>query len=84
MTVVLWTVDPQDWKRQKSSKDICHSVVQQVRPGSIILLHDIHERTVNALEEIILSLVDKGYTFVPLKRGIPHSEGKGKKPLCVR
>jgi peptidoglycan/xylan/chitin deacetylase (PgdA/CDA1 family) len=67
MTVVLWNVDPQDWQRKKSSTDICHSVVDQVRPGSIILLHDIHERTVNALEKMIQSLLNKGYTFVPLR-----------------
>ena len=69
MTVVLWDVDPQDWQRKKSSTDIFHSVVDQVRPGSIILLHDIHERTVNALERMIQSLLSKGYTFVPLYTG---------------
>lgn len=84
MTVVLWDVDPQDWKRQNSPEDICASVIKQTRPGSIILLHDIHERTVNALEKIIVSLRAKGYAFVPLKAIKPSKESQEKKPVCAR
>ena len=38
--VVLWSVDPRDWKPGTKARRIVHSVLSHVRPGSIILLHD--------------------------------------------
>ncbi|WP_243719081.1 polysaccharide deacetylase family protein [Actinomadura sp. 7K534] len=63
MAQVLWTVDPFDW-RHRDSDDIERRVVKQVKPGSIVLLHDIHRTTVRAVPGIIDKLAAKGYVFV--------------------
>jgi len=38
---------------------------------SIVLQHDIHDFSVDAVEEIILWGLDHGYTFLPLTSGSP-------------
>ena len=40
LRVVLWSVDPADWTPGISAKAIVHRVLANVRPGSIVLLHD--------------------------------------------
>lgn len=64
--IVMWTVDPQDWRRP-GTKNIVKRVVGQAKPGSIILLHDgggDRRQTAAALPEIIRVLKARGYTFV--------------------
>ncbi|SEG94526.1 Peptidoglycan/xylan/chitin deacetylase, PgdA/CDA1 family [Thermomonospora echinospora] len=64
-TVKLWTVDPRDWSRPGSSV-IARRVLDNVRPGSIILLHDgggDRSQTVAALPTILRTLKARGYTF---------------------
>jgi peptidoglycan/xylan/chitin deacetylase (PgdA/CDA1 family) len=61
----LWTVDPQDWARPGSSV-IARRVLDNVRPGSIILLHDgggNRSQTVAALPTILRTLKARGYVF---------------------
>ncbi|MBA3394546.1 MAG: polysaccharide deacetylase family protein [Deltaproteobacteria bacterium] len=43
-------------------------VLQQVRAnnGGVVLFHDIHASTANALEGILIALANEGYTFVRL------------------
>ncbi|WP_344606342.1 polysaccharide deacetylase family protein [Sporichthya brevicatena] len=61
--IVLWDVDPLDWKYRDA--DLVHrNVVDFVRPGSIVLLHDIHASTVAAVPLILATLAAQGYTFV--------------------
>jgi peptidoglycan/xylan/chitin deacetylase (PgdA/CDA1 family) len=40
MRVVIWSVDPKDWMRGRTTAAIVKAVLSQVRPGSIILMHD--------------------------------------------
>lgn len=64
-TIKLWTVDPRDWSRPGSSV-IAKRVLDNVRPGSIILLHDgggDRSQTVAALPTILRTLKARGYTF---------------------
>lgn len=65
MHPVLWEVDPQDWLHRHSATVTQH-VVNHVGPGDVILLHDIHQTTVDAVPMIIDSLHERGYTFVTL------------------
>jgi peptidoglycan/xylan/chitin deacetylase (PgdA/CDA1 family) len=60
---ILWDVDPLDWKYRNSDR-VYRSVMSQVRPGSIVLMHDIHPTTVAAVPRILKALVARGYTFV--------------------
>ena len=60
---ILWAVDPLDWKRPGSSV-VAHRIISETHPGSIILAHDIHSGTIDAVPEILDTLLAKGYKFV--------------------
>jgi peptidoglycan/xylan/chitin deacetylase (PgdA/CDA1 family) len=60
-----WTVDPRDWSRPGASV-IVRRVLDNVRSGSVILLHDgggDRSQTVAALPTILKTLKARGYTF---------------------
>lgn len=61
--VILWDVDTLDWKHRNTEK-VVDAAIKQTRPGSIVLMHDIHPSTVAAVPRILSGLKDKGYTFV--------------------
>ncbi|GAA1497113.1 polysaccharide deacetylase family protein [Paeniglutamicibacter kerguelensis] len=61
--VILWDVDTLDWKHKNTGK-VVDAAVSQTKPGSIVLMHDIHGSTVAAVPEILSRLKAKGYTFV--------------------
>jgi peptidoglycan/xylan/chitin deacetylase (PgdA/CDA1 family) len=63
LKVILWSVDPLDWKYRNSDR-VYNSIVQNTRPGSIILAHDIHATTVAAMPATLDALLAKGYKFV--------------------
>jgi peptidoglycan/xylan/chitin deacetylase (PgdA/CDA1 family) len=64
-SIKLWTVDPRDWSRPGTST-IVHRVLDNVRPGSVVLMHDgggIRNQTVAALRQILRTLKARGYSF---------------------
>ncbi len=61
--LVLWDVDPADW-RDRDAAIVAARVLANTRPGSIVLLHDVHPSTVAAVPAIVAGLKAKGYTFV--------------------
>ena len=65
LSFIMWNVDSLDWK-SKNETAILTEIQHQVRNGSIVLMHDIHGATVNALPKIIEYLKDQGYTFVTI------------------
>lgn len=63
MKVVLWNVDPLDWKTRNKSRIVRH-IVSHVEDGSIILLHDVYKTSVDAALEVVDTLSAEGYNFV--------------------
>lgn len=74
-SVVLWSVDSEDWRYKYRSEDtpemmqekvdtIVNNVMSSVRDGSIILLHDIYESTYDATCIILERLYAEGYEVV--------------------
>ncbi|HMT90017.1 MAG TPA: hypothetical protein PKC73_10290, partial [Dermatophilaceae bacterium] len=61
--VVLWDVDSEDW-RNRSAPITTQRVLSTVRPGSIVLMHDIHGSSVDATPGIIAALKARGFVFV--------------------
>ena len=60
-SMVLWTVDPRDWADPPATT-IRDRVLQGVRPGSIVLLHDSTGRNTPAALPLILDgLATRGY-----------------------
>ena len=63
LTFILWDVDSSDWKVKKKEK-IINNIIPNVKDGSIILMHDNHEYSANAIDSVVKALKDKGYKFV--------------------
>ena len=61
--IILWDVDPLDWKRPGPSV-VMRRIVNETRNGSIILSHDIHPGTIKAMPETFDQLQAKGFKFV--------------------
>lgn len=59
---IMWNVDSLDWK-SRNTKSIMQEVAK-TQPGSIILMHDIHQTTIDALPSVIQYLKNNGYTLV--------------------
>lgn len=65
---VQWDIDTEDWRRPPASV-IVSTVLRQVEPGSVILMHDgggDRSHTIQALPIIIQRLKALGYGFVTL------------------
>ena len=65
MTFIYWSVDPLDWK-VKDANAVYEQIMRQVRPGAIILAHDIHPTTVAAMPRVLDALIAKGYKFMTI------------------
>lgn len=63
LSVILWSVDPQDWKIRKADHVSSH-IIKNAAPGAIILAHDIHASTIDAMPAALDALQAKGYKFV--------------------
>jgi peptidoglycan-N-acetylglucosamine deacetylase len=61
--IILWDVDPLDWKRP-GPMTVCNRIVRETRPGSIVLSHDIHPGTIGAMPATLGQLETKGFKFV--------------------
>lgn len=58
--VVLWDVDPSDWRLPARAR-LWEKVLADIRPGSILLLHDVHRQTAEALPILLELLAEEGY-----------------------
>ena len=67
MTAVQWDVDSLDWK-DLSAHEIQKRVLDKVQPGSIVLFHNAAKNTPEALPGIIESLLNDGYSIVPVSQ----------------
>jgi peptidoglycan/xylan/chitin deacetylase (PgdA/CDA1 family) len=63
---VLWNVDPMDWA-VNDADTVVQRIETHVEEGSIILLHDASESTVQAALRTIDLLEEQGYTFVTVE-----------------
>jgi len=70
---ILWDVDPQDWKKPGVSV-VRDRIVSKTRNGSIILLHDLHSVSVDAVPSTVDALLRKGYKFVTVSQLIALSK----------
>ena len=78
--IYYWSVDTQDWKL-KNAKKIYENIMQNTEDGDIILMHDIYETTIDAVEMALPKLAAKGFQFVTVSelmeaKGIRTENGK--------
>ena len=63
LSFIMWNVDSLDWK-SKNEAAILTEIQHQTSDGAIILMHDIHQPSVNSLPKVIEYLQGQGYSFV--------------------
>ena len=67
MEPIQWDVDSLDWKDLEAG-EITRRVTSKVQPGSIVLFHNAALHTPEALPSILETLIQEGYTFVPISQ----------------
>ena len=63
LTPVLWNIDTLDWHHKTPAKTVAN-LKEQAKNDGIILMHDIHQQSADALEDVIIYLKEEGYEFV--------------------
>ncbi len=73
---IMWNIDTNDW-RGYSASYIYSTVVNNVSPGSIVLMHALSTapNTKYALQDIIDTLTSRGYSFATVSGLIAGSSG---------
>ena len=61
--IIIWDVDPLDWKRPGPSV-VTSRIVKETKAGSIVLAHDIHPPTIEAMPATFDQLEKKGFKSV--------------------
>jgi peptidoglycan/xylan/chitin deacetylase (PgdA/CDA1 family) len=61
--IIIWDVDPLDWKRPGPSV-VTSRILKETHPGSIVLAHDIHPPTIEAMPATFEQLQKKGFKSV--------------------
>jgi peptidoglycan/xylan/chitin deacetylase (PgdA/CDA1 family) len=80
--IILWDVDPLDWKRP-GPITVCNRIVKETRPGSIVLSHDIHPGTIEAMPATLNQLETKGFKFVTVSELIGMAKPETPKPTSA-
>lgn len=79
LAILHWSVDPHDWEIH-NKKAIEKAVLEQVKDGDIILLHDMTNDSVQAALDIVDVLLNENFEFVTVSelariRGIRPKPG---------
>ncbi|MFT6862033.1 MAG: peptidoglycan/xylan/chitin deacetylase (PgdA/CDA1 family) [Akkermansiaceae bacterium] len=64
---IMWSVDPNDWKRPGPSV-VRSRILGGAHNGAIILAHDLHAPTVDAMPGTFDGLLSKGYRFITVSQ----------------
>ncbi len=64
---ILWSVDPLDWKNRNSGL-ITSRILAGASAGGIVLAHDLHATTVDAMPATLDGLLRRGFKFVTVSQ----------------
>jgi peptidoglycan-N-acetylglucosamine deacetylase len=64
---ILWSVDPLDWKRPGPSV-VTSRILSGTGAGGIVLAHDLHAQTVDAMPATLDGLLRRGFQFVTVSQ----------------
>ncbi|MCC5576788.1 polysaccharide deacetylase family protein [Microtetraspora sp. AC03309] len=67
---ILWAIDTLDWRDRVPKLVVQRST--KAKPGEIVLMHDIHKTTVEALPRLLKVLDEKGFTYVTVSELFGH------------
>lgn len=71
--IIHWSIDTLDWKN-RDSEIIVQSILEDVKDGDIVLMHDLYESTGEASKIVIPELIDRGYQLVTIDELFEYRE----------
>ena len=75
MSLIMWSIDPQDW-RIRDAKIVSDHIVSRAKNGDIILLHDIHPTSIDAALMAVKQLTEDGFTFITVDELLELNGGR--------
>ncbi|GIN72110.1 hypothetical protein J14TS2_25850 [Bacillus sp. J14TS2] len=66
-TLIQWSVDSLDWQ-SKNANAVISEIQKEIASGAIVLMHDIHPSTADALPQLLDWLESQGYQFVTVSQ----------------
>lgn len=75
MALYYWSLDTQDWK-SRNADAVYNAVMNNVRDGDIILMHEIYDSTAEATARMVPALIKKGYQLVTCEELVAAKTGK--------
>ena len=64
---ITWSVDPNDWRRP-GVQVVANRLIAGAHKGAIMLAHDIHAPTIEAMPQVFDALLAKGYKFLTVSQ----------------
>ena len=75
MSVILWNIDPRDWNTKNPDK-VSDSILNSVKDGDIILLHDVFKSSAEAAVRVIETLTKRDFELVTVQELIELKSGE--------
>lgn len=67
LPIITWSIDTRDWAT-RNADNTYNVTIDDVEDGSIVLMHDIHESSVEACLRLIPDLINKGFRLVTIRQ----------------
>ena len=85
--MILWSIDTLDWKNRNADA-VYWAVMNHVKDGDIILMHDLYGSTRTAVQKIVPALQKRGYQLVTVSelaqyKKVTLSAGKSYSQLRI-
>ncbi|WP_458813326.1 polysaccharide deacetylase family protein [Leucobacter sp. HY1908] len=77
LPAILWSIDTLDWQGPGET-ELVNRTVDVAVPGDIILFHDTHADSVNAADDVLAGLKDRGFTPVTVTQLFGGSVPQGR------
>jgi peptidoglycan/xylan/chitin deacetylase (PgdA/CDA1 family) len=65
---IVWSVDCGDSRPRSTAASVRTNILRETRPGAIILVHDLHSWSVDAMPSTLDGLLAKGFRFVTMSQ----------------
>lgn len=65
--IILWSIDTRDWEHRDSEKG-AQIIIEDIESGSIILMHDLYQSTIEMVRKVLPILKEQGYEFVTVEQ----------------
>lgn len=77
--LILWNIDTLDWKTRNTNATV-QAILKNAKDGDIVLMHDIHLQTVEAVEKVLPKLKERGFEVCTVSelleaKGVKASKG---------